>query len=202
MKQATICLLALICYVAAEVPSKQERRLIVQAHTKIREGVSPSASDMKMMKYSKKLEEQAEKSLTECIVEDPLVTAYSDNETQNMRMYFDKKPTYADMINDLADDAQYYDYDANTCTEDCTQYKRIVWADSTRVGCAMHKCGYLDSEQSRPVYVVICQYDPMQGIEERRPYVKGRSCSKCPAGDICRRKQCVKQQEQAQMRRA
>uniref|UniRef100_A0A5K3F7L8 SCP domain-containing protein n=1 Tax=Mesocestoides corti TaxID=53468 RepID=A0A5K3F7L8_MESCO len=197
MERGLISLLALICLATAEIPSEEERHLIVEGHTKIREGVSPCASNMKLMKYSKKLEALAKKSLTECVVRRPNVTVKFHNETQNMRLYFERKPTYLDMIFYYATEARSYDFDTNTCSGDCAGYKRIVWADSTRVGCAMHKCGYLGPGRFRPIYSVICQYDPMEGIEKKRPYRKGPSCSKCPPGYGCRYNQCVRRREHA-----
>uniref|UniRef100_A0A5K3F838 SCP domain-containing protein n=1 Tax=Mesocestoides corti TaxID=53468 RepID=A0A5K3F838_MESCO len=191
MGQTIIFLLTFTCFAAADVPSPDERRLIVETHAKIREIVNPSASDMKLMKYSEELEQQAEKSLSECIVDEYSVTAYSNNTTQNLRIFFDEKPTYVDMVTVSSIEAQNYDYDANTCADECTEYKRIVWADSTRVGCAMHKCGYSDPERSKPIYSVICQYDPIERIEKRRPYIKGPSCGMCPPGYECLQNQCA-----------
>ncbi|VDD83397.1 unnamed protein product [Mesocestoides corti] len=195
MKQGIVCLLALLCYAAARVPSQDERHLIVEAHNKIRGGVSPSASDMKMMKYSTKLEKKVEKSLTACVFEEYIVTAYSNKKIQNLRMFIDEEPTFAKMIYAFAQDAQFYDFENNTCTKECSEYKRIVWANSTRVGCAMHKCGAYGPRHQHPVYTVVCQYDPIDEIKEKRPYQKGPSCSKCPPGYKCRQNLCVETHE-------
>ncbi|VDD83072.1 unnamed protein product [Mesocestoides corti] len=162
MKQGIVCLLALLCYAAARVPSRDERHLIMEAHRNIRERVSPSASDMKIMKYSKQLEKQAEMSLTACVIEEHIVTAYSDNETQNLRIFIDEEPTFVNMIYAYAEDEEFYDFENNTCTRECSGYKRIVWANSTRVGCAMHKCGAYGPKHQHPIYTVICQYDPIR----------------------------------------
>uniref|UniRef100_A0A5K3FBN9 SCP domain-containing protein n=1 Tax=Mesocestoides corti TaxID=53468 RepID=A0A5K3FBN9_MESCO len=116
MKTRTLFLLALIYFAVADIPSPNERRFIVEAHTKIRESVWPSASDMMLM---------------------------------------------------------------------------IVWANSTRVGCARRFCGFRGPGHILPTYAAICQYDPMEGIKKKRPYKEGPSCSKCPNGYGCQNKQCV-----------
>uniref|UniRef100_A0A5K3FE42 SCP domain-containing protein n=1 Tax=Mesocestoides corti TaxID=53468 RepID=A0A5K3FE42_MESCO len=195
MKRGIVCLLALLCYAAARVPSRDERHLIMEAHRSVREGVSPSASNMKMMKYSKKLEKQAEKSLTECVFKDYVVTAFSNNVTQNLRVYVDMEPSFTEMIYLYGKDAQFYNLENNTCTGFCTNYKRIVWANSTRVGCAMHKCGAFGTRLQHPVFTVVCQYNVTEEIKDQRPYEEGLSCSKCPPGYKCRHRQCVEMRE-------
>uniref|UniRef100_A0A5K3G387 Venom peptide n=1 Tax=Mesocestoides corti TaxID=53468 RepID=A0A5K3G387_MESCO len=48
--------IALIGLAAAKVPSAEERDDILEMHTLIREQVTPTATNMRLLKYSKKME--------------------------------------------------------------------------------------------------------------------------------------------------
>lgn len=59
---------------------------------------------------------------------------------------------------------QDYDYDSNTCSAVCGHYTQIVWADTTKVGCALHACPALDFGNT-----IVCNYAP-GGNDGGRPY--------------------------------
>lgn len=64
-----------------------------------------------------------------------------------------------------AAEAQYYDYNTNTCTGGgvCHHYTQVVWASSVRIGCARVLC-------NNGWYYVICSYDPPGNVPGVRPY--------------------------------
>lgn len=57
-----------------------------------------------------------------------------------------------------------YDYDSNTCSAVCGHYTQIVWADTTKLGCALHTCPSLDFGNT-----IVCNYAP-GGNDGGRPY--------------------------------
>jgi hypothetical protein len=65
-----------------------------------------------------------------------------------------------------ASEEQYYDYGANECDagRQCGHYTQIVWATTTRVGCAVGSCPSLLYRN-----VVVCNYAPA-GNNGNRPY--------------------------------
>ncbi|KAL5967824.1 Peptidase inhibitor 16 [Taenia solium] len=63
---------------------------------------------------------------------------------------------------------------------------------SLYTGCAMRQCDGLIPQWNNPQYLTVCQYKPGGNYIGQRPYVFGRSCSRCPRGYTCHRKQCVK----------
>ncbi|MEZ4367461.1 MAG: CAP domain-containing protein [Kofleriaceae bacterium] len=58
-----------------------------------------------------------------------------------------------------------YDYDTNTCTGVCGHYTQLVWAETTKVGCAMHACPGLTFGNA-----IVCNYAPGGNVNGRRPY--------------------------------
>jgi uncharacterized protein YkwD len=57
-----------------------------------------------------------------------------------------------------------YDYATNTCSAVCGHYTQVVWAASTRVGCAKHDCAGLTYRST-----IVCDYAP-GGNTGGRPY--------------------------------
>jgi pathogenesis-related protein 1 len=65
-----------------------------------------------------------------------------------------------------AAEAASYHHDTNTCDagQVCGHYTQLVWAASTRVGCAFHDCAGLTYRGS-----IVCDYAP-GGNDGSRPY--------------------------------
>uniref|UniRef100_A0A8C6T5L1 SCP domain-containing protein n=1 Tax=Neogobius melanostomus TaxID=47308 RepID=A0A8C6T5L1_9GOBI len=76
-----------------------------------------------------------------------------------------------------------YNYDNNSCDEDkmCGHYTQMVWADTHRVGCAVHLCAQMEGlAWTEPSNFLVCNYYPPGNYEGERPYVEGEWCSQCP----------------------
>ena len=67
-----------------------------------------------------------------------------------------------------------YTYDTMECVpgKKCRRYTQVVWAASSHVGCAVHRCASLG------LYLV-CNYSPAGNMRGSKPYTKGPYCSKC-----------------------
>uniref|UniRef100_A0A5K3F143 SCP domain-containing protein n=1 Tax=Mesocestoides corti TaxID=53468 RepID=A0A5K3F143_MESCO len=182
-----IFLLALTCNMLAEVPSKEERDAIMECRTRLRERVKPTAGNMQLLAYSAEMEQIAEKVVRGC---GAYISDFS-KKFQNVGIitpfFGDQKPQYQGVLCEI--DSNNYDFKDDHCFGGCLEYKQMIWAASTEVGCAIHQC---PPEQSnlRPFYEMACIYSPGDVMLEGRPYTEGTSCSKCPQGYGCRRKQC------------
>uniref|UniRef100_A0A5K3FCV1 SCP domain-containing protein n=1 Tax=Mesocestoides corti TaxID=53468 RepID=A0A5K3FCV1_MESCO len=99
----------------------------------------------------------------------------------------DQQLEYRDALLQVDDSA--YVYRNNTCLGSCYDYKQMVWATSTQVGCARNRC-QSHYEPSKVYHVMACMYKPSDSMLQGRPYQEGRSCSRCPRGYKCYRKQC------------
>uniref|UniRef100_A0A5K3FW69 SCP domain-containing protein n=1 Tax=Mesocestoides corti TaxID=53468 RepID=A0A5K3FW69_MESCO len=67
---------------------------------------------------------------------------------------------------------------------------QLIWATSRQVGCYRHLCEHSDF-WTTPRYVMACLYKPARFNSNESPYKRGSSCSGCPRGLGCYRKQCT-----------
>lgn len=80
-----------------------------------------------------------------------------------------------------------YDYDENKCPPEkmCGHYTQVVWADSYEIGCGQATCPFLNQSGFQgEAKLLVCNYGPSGNILERRPFQKGRACSKCSTGQF------------------
>uniref|UniRef100_A0A3P8WWJ7 Peptidase inhibitor 16-like n=1 Tax=Cynoglossus semilaevis TaxID=244447 RepID=A0A3P8WWJ7_CYNSE len=75
-----------------------------------------------------------------------------------------------------------YNFNNNSCDEDkmCGHYTQMVWAETHRVGCALHLCSTLQGLNWDRASFLVCNYYPAGNYEGERPYVEGDWCSRCP----------------------
>ncbi|MGH0173218.1 UNVERIFIED_CONTAM: hypothetical protein FKN15_073526 [Acipenser sinensis] len=81
----------------------------------------------------------------------------------------------------------------------CTHYTQVVWATSSRIGCAINLCHNMNvwgQIWPKAIYLV-CNYSPKGNWWGHAPYKNGRSCSACPPsyGGGCRDNLCYKAQQ-------
>lgn len=67
-----------------------------------------------------------------------------------------------------AGEADYYDYNTNTCEpgEQCGHYTQMIWNKTTNVGCARSQC----TAGSKTTHLFVCRYDPQGNIIGQKPY--------------------------------
>ncbi|CAG2213593.1 unnamed protein product [Mytilus edulis] len=87
--------------------------------------------------------------------------------------YLDK--SVASWVNEKKD----YDYASNSCSGVCGHYTQVVWADSTKLGCAVGSCPSMTNLPSyfRNVKFVVCNYGPGGNFNGRKPYEEGTAAS-------------------------
>uniref|UniRef100_A0A5K3F9Y7 SCP domain-containing protein n=1 Tax=Mesocestoides corti TaxID=53468 RepID=A0A5K3F9Y7_MESCO len=189
-----ICILAVVCCATARVPSKSQRRALLEVHTAIRENVTPTASNMRLLKYSLKMEKLAENWVSQCKNEHPdtrLQSEYSGT-ALNLIHYSAPTATFEEAISSVKDEQEHYNYDDDSCTGYCEGYKQTIWANLTNVGCAMKKCDNLAPDGMQTIHLLVCVYNFAGKIKVIKPYKAGVECSHCPPGHRCVRRQCEK----------
>uniref|UniRef100_A0A5K3FNG7 SCP domain-containing protein n=1 Tax=Mesocestoides corti TaxID=53468 RepID=A0A5K3FNG7_MESCO len=186
-----IYFVALMLGAVADIPTEEQRTQIVEVLTHLRESVDPPASNMLLMRYSSELETAAQNFLASCSSTDFSPSTLPQDVYDLGRYYDQKGPAYVDMLTQFASESQYYNYDQNQCTKSCNNYKRMILATSNAVGCAQNNC--TRQEDASESHLTICLLKKNGGDADERPYKRGESCSECPDGFACHRKQCFDQ---------
>uniref|UniRef100_A0A5K3F851 SCP domain-containing protein n=1 Tax=Mesocestoides corti TaxID=53468 RepID=A0A5K3F851_MESCO len=179
-----ICLVTLLWWSKAEPLSEEERGRILEVHRKIREEVEPPASNMMLMDYSVELEKMAEKWFLNC--------SYPEYKDVEVVLQYGHKPEDASFepASRFNSEKEAFKYETTTCTGLCGYYLRIIWATSRQVGCYRNRCEHSEI-WTTPRHVMACFYKPVHLNVNERPYKRGSSCSGCPQGLGCYRKQCT-----------
>ncbi|MBT8492607.1 MAG: hypothetical protein KJO07_06070 [Deltaproteobacteria bacterium] len=63
------------------------------------------------------------------------------------------------------DEKADYDYASGSCSGICGHYTQIVWANSSKVGCARYDCPGLQYRHG-----LVCSYDPPGNFNGQKPY--------------------------------
>ncbi|KAM3171128.1 hypothetical protein ACTXT7_017239, partial [Hymenolepis weldensis] len=72
--------------------------------------------------------------------------------------YEPKEPTMIEMAKTWEAEKKFYTYANNSCSQMCSNYKKLIWAQSTQFGCAMHKCEDNETQDRKPFYLMGCVY--------------------------------------------
>uniref|UniRef100_A0A5K3F466 SCP domain-containing protein n=1 Tax=Mesocestoides corti TaxID=53468 RepID=A0A5K3F466_MESCO len=183
-----IITLALLQFVGADIPTVDERTEIVEYLTNLRESVEPPASNMKLMSYSLQLETLAQHHTANCT--NPWTDQVSlPEDVYDIGEYYNgKTPPYIAMLTKYASQKESYSYGENLCINQCSEYKHMILAAANAVGCAQNQCKTQGSSVEENL--VVCLIKRNVRDIRKRPYKSGESCSECPGGFACHRKQC------------
>jgi len=86
-----------------------------------------------------------------------------------------------------------YTYETLSCVpgKKCGHYTQVVWAWSSLVGCAIHRCASMTGISYAPTVFFVCNYSPSGNYVSLKPFTKGPACSKCGSGaGWCKDKLC------------
>uniref|UniRef100_A0A5K3EZ44 SCP domain-containing protein n=1 Tax=Mesocestoides corti TaxID=53468 RepID=A0A5K3EZ44_MESCO len=185
--QKLISLLSVLWLGSVQCLTTDERDAALQYLTQLRENVQPPASNMMLLNYSVELEQMAERYLSRCLGKypDPSVDTEFNGTAMMIKTYSPHKPTVLQYLQDVQSNAYLCD-SQHLQFAFCQSYRKMLWAQSTEVGCAIHFCGL--SGQSN--YLVGCLYKPGETVPPQKTYEVGESCRQCPHGYTCYRKQC------------
>ncbi|XP_054843737.1 glioma pathogenesis-related protein 1-like [Eublepharis macularius] len=166
----------------------------LDAHNKHRSQVQPSAANMLYMTWDIALARTARAWANRCVFKhnpyrkshpDPSFWLIGENlwMSSAVRRHFDPTGAIAAWNSEVTN----YMYDYHKCTGVCGHYTQVVWDASYKLGCAIVFCRKM--HQSNNIEYFVCNYGP-GGNFPRRPYMQGKSCSRCPQGDSCENNLC------------
>uniref|UniRef100_A0A5K3ER09 SCP domain-containing protein n=2 Tax=Mesocestoides corti TaxID=53468 RepID=A0A5K3ER09_MESCO len=188
-----VFLLAASWCAMAKNTTDEDRAKILEQHILMRESVSPSASDMQLLRYSTHLESLALQWTANCLRKTANSTLLP-NHTNTAVTWINFQGSivmYDSIISVFGNGLQNYFYENNTCTGYCVLGLQVIWSNTTAVGCASTYCSNSQQSTGQHFYLVACVYQPAGNIPNLRPYKNGTSCSSCPNGFFCHRKQCT-----------
>uniref|UniRef100_A0A3B4A309 LCCL domain-containing protein n=1 Tax=Periophthalmus magnuspinnatus TaxID=409849 RepID=A0A3B4A309_9GOBI len=183
-----------------------DAQLILDLHNKLRGQVYPQASNMEYMVWDTELERTAEEWAETCLWEHGpagLLPQIGQNLGAHWGRY--RPPTFhvQAWYDEVKDFSYPYPQECNPycpfrCSGPvCTHYTQVlVWATSSRVGCAINLCYNMNvwgQIWAKAVYLV-CNYSPKGNWWGHAPYKHGTPCSACPPsyGGGCKDNQCYK----------
>uniref|UniRef100_A0A665VL81 LCCL domain-containing protein n=1 Tax=Echeneis naucrates TaxID=173247 RepID=A0A665VL81_ECHNA len=182
-----------------------DAQLILDLHNKLRGQVYPPASNMEYMVWDTELERTAEEWAETCLWEHGpagLLPQIGQNLGAHWGRY--RPPTFhvQAWYDEVKDYSFPYPQECNPycpfrCSGPvCTHYTQLVWATSSRIGCAINLCYNMNvwgQIWAKAVYLV-CNYSPKGNWWGHAPYKHGTPCSACPPsyGGGCKDNLCYK----------
>ncbi|XP_069369109.1 cysteine-rich secretory protein LCCL domain-containing 1 isoform X3 [Paralichthys olivaceus] len=184
-----------------------DAQLILDLHNKLRGQVYPPSSNMEYMVWDTELERTAEEWAETCLWEHGpagLLPQIGQNLGAHWGRY--RPPTFhvQAWYDEVKDYSFPYPQECNPhcpfrCSGPvCTHYTQLVWATSSRIGCAVNMCYNMNvwgQIWAKAVYLV-CNYSPKGNWWGYSPYKHGTPCSACPPsyGGSCKDNLCYKGQ--------
>ncbi|XP_052706706.1 GLIPR1-like protein 1 [Crassostrea angulata] len=152
-------------------------------HNARRRDVSPSASNMRKLKWSNELADLAWSHAVTC--------SFGHNNPQSSIFNYvgqniassDPRISAKEIVKMWDNEKSKYNYYSNTCSGICGHYTQVNWANTEYVGCAVVDCSFGS--------FYVCNYGEGGNFNNARPYNQGTPCSGCPTGYSCENKLCV-----------
>ncbi|XP_053111752.1 glioma pathogenesis-related protein 1-like [Hemicordylus capensis] len=165
----------------------------VRVHNQFRSNVEPPASNMKRMSWDSDLAKTARAWAKMCQFNHnpdlksgkahPTFRAVGENIWTGSLSLFNVTAALTHWHNEV----QSYNYNTRDCSNVCGHYTQMVWAESYKIGCAVHFCLNVQGFGPNAAHF-ICNYGP-GGNYPTRPYHEGAACSECP-GEPCVHRLC------------
>ncbi|XP_017573417.2 peptidase inhibitor 16 [Pygocentrus nattereri] len=170
--------------------TNEQKDRIVELHNQYRSMVEPPAANMINMTWDDTPTVMAEGYVAKCIWNhNPDV-----QDVMGENLFISTGPFDIDKaMSDWFQEYKNYDYETNTCAENemCGHYTQIVWAKTTKVGCAAHICETVEGLHFQNATMLVCNYVPPGNVVGRKPYEAGKPCSKCPEEMVCVQDMCA-----------
>uniref|UniRef100_A0A8D2JJ13 SCP domain-containing protein n=1 Tax=Varanus komodoensis TaxID=61221 RepID=A0A8D2JJ13_VARKO len=170
--------------------SAEAQEEILEALNSIRRNVTPPASNMLKMKWSKKASENAKKWVSQCRFRNSPQEARTTNFACGESLAQIKiAMSWSKVIATWISTKTYFKYGIGPTDpkKNIYTYTQIVWYNSHMVGCALAYC-----PQNTFSFMYACHFCPGGNNQEKitTPYKEGPSCADCP--QHCEDKLCSK----------
>ncbi|XP_073080331.1 cysteine-rich secretory protein 2-like isoform X4 [Manis javanica] len=159
----------------------QVQREIVNKHNELRKSVSPPASNMLKMEWSRETTANAQRWANKCTLHHSNPEERKTSTKCGENLYMSSNPTaWPNAIQSWYDEGNNFIYGVGpTSPSDVVgHYTQVVWYSSYLVGCGIAYC----PNQDRLKYYYVCQYCPAGNNVDKihTPYQEGAPCTSCP----------------------
>ncbi|XP_060471696.2 cysteine-rich secretory protein 2-like isoform X1 [Panthera onca] len=159
----------------------QVQKEIVHKHNELRRSVSPPASNMLKMEWSREAAANAQKWANKCTLEHSNAKDRKTSTNCGENLYMSSHPTsWSAPIQSWYDEKDNFIYGkgAKTAGAVVGHYTQVVWYSSYHVGCGVAYCPNQDILK----YYYVCQYCPAGNHLNKinTPYLEGKPCASCP----------------------
>uniref|UniRef100_A0A0X3NH22 GLIPR1-like protein 1 n=2 Tax=Schistocephalus solidus TaxID=70667 RepID=A0A0X3NH22_SCHSO len=166
--------------------------IIMEYHSLARSSMYPFAANMKALVYDTEAERLAQEWANMCQFhhppwDDPVYGPYGQN------LAYSSPRDVVDSLHigliSWYEEKIYYRIEDDYCAKSpCTHYTAMIWANTSKIGCAYNRCDNLGGKNT---HYWVCQYWPKGNYIGDKIYEVGRACSKCRPGQKCKNRQCV-----------
>ncbi|XP_074776405.1 peptidase inhibitor R3HDML [Athene noctua] len=183
--------------------SPRDMNVILDYHNQVRAQVSPPAANMEYMVWDERLARAAEAWAARCLWDHgpPQLMKYVG---QNLSIHSGRYRSIVDMVKSWHQEKQHYSFPQphecnprcpSKCSGSvCSHYTQMVWASSSRLGCALGTCTNVRVWGStwRHAVLLVCNYAIKGNWLGEAPYKVGQPCSACPPtyGGGCSNNMC------------
>ncbi|XP_062587556.1 peptidase inhibitor 16-like [Saccostrea cucullata] len=181
--------------------SSSDEQEFLDAHNDARSKVSPTASNMRKMKWSIELAQVAQNYANKCIYghnsartsETKALTSQFSSVGENLYVTSRSNANPSSAVESWDAEKSDYTYSNLSCADVCGHYTQVAWASSEYVGCASSTCSSFSGLPSsfNGGTIVICNYGPGGNYNGQKPYKSGAPCSSCPSGYSCSNNLCT-----------
>ncbi|KAL7982589.1 hypothetical protein Chor_010187, partial [Crotalus horridus] len=150
-----------------DIENSQFMEECVRMHNRFRSSVDPPASNMKRMSWDHDLAKTALGWAKMCEFNHnpdlqspgkahPNFTVIGENIWTGTIWYFNVTLALTTWYNEV----QHYNYATQSCKRICGHYTQMVWAETYKVGCAVHFCPIVQGFNEPNAAHFICDYGP------------------------------------------
>ncbi|KAB5546535.1 hypothetical protein PHYPO_G00073240 [Pangasianodon hypophthalmus] len=197
---------------SSDVPHSRRKRYIsskdmmalLEYHNRVRSQVFPPAANMEYMVWDERLAKSAESWASQCIWDHgpPHVMRYTG---QNLSITTGRYRSVIELVKSWHDEKYSFSY-PNRCTGSvCTHYTQMVWASTSRIGCAINRCSnmYVFGATWKQATLLVCNYSIKGNWVGEAPYKTGKPCSACPSiyRGSCNKNQCSTSKPRKKLKR-
>jgi len=146
-----------------------EKSNIILLHTNSRASVSPAATDMKPITWDDALAQTAANYVDSCVFEHN--ANRGSNVGENIYMGYDAAIGNRSVASWVSEQANWSYQNGCTSGKVCGHYTQVIWASTTKVGCARKTCATVANQPNfNGATIVVCDYSPAGNVANQKPY--------------------------------